>query len=124
MYLLKDEFRVTEEEANEYNSLPDNLPETKLTQKQKDLVSKLYYNYVGQTIDRMDWSTDLDDLELKEKWPSGPKLKRHEAQRIVLNNIVGLRHKLTNKEAASLFYSALHCRKSWQIVLRNVYKTK
>lgn len=33
---------MTEEEISSYNALPDNLPETKLTAKQKELVNELY----------------------------------------------------------------------------------
>jgi len=124
MYILKKELRVSKAEREAFESLPENLPETKLTQKQKDLVRSMYYKYIGRTIDNIDWSTDLDDLEMQEKWPSGARMKRHEAQRIVLGFVLNLNQRMTNKEAAKCFYSAMNGRKAYIEVKRRAYDCK
>ena len=62
----------------------DNLPGTHLTKKEKDRVSRVYHDYIARHIDNRDWSPALVETEQKENWPSGQRMKKHEAQRIVL----------------------------------------
>ena len=101
-----------------------NLPETVLTNKEKEFVNSLYYKYVGRTIDNMDWNTDLDDLEKSEKWPSGNRMKMHEARRIVIGHIETVNRwgNLTDKKAADLFLSIMKSyRESFKVVCFYAY---
>ena len=121
---LNSEFLMTTEEINQYNDLPDNLPENTLTNKQKDLVWELYRKYITKTIDNIGWSKDLFEIEKSEKWPSGPRVKAHEAKRIILNNLVYLntsRKTLSLRDAVRLFHSGLTCRECYSKLLYNAY---
>lgn len=123
---LKKEFRMSANEIKEYNLLPDNLPENKLNQKQKDLVNRLYYKYISCTIDNQDWSENMYQVEKKEGWPSGPRIKEHEAKRIILCNLVYLnesKKELTIKEAAKFFHSAMSCREMYIKLINKCYCT-
>ena len=102
---------MSEDEINAYNALPDNMPDTKLSVKQKELVSNLYRKYITK-IDNQDWSIEMYKAEQKENWPSGPRIKEHEAKRIILNNLIDLQRRKNDdiNELAGLFHSALTCR--------------
>lgn len=89
-YKLKPEFLLLPEEIEQYNALPDNLPDNKLTKKQIELVSTLYYKYITKNIDNQSWGKDMYKVEKEEKWPSGPRVKDHEAKRMILTNLVYL----------------------------------
>lgn len=117
---------MNQEEITFLESLPDNLPESKLTQKQKDTVSAMYYKYLAGKVVK-GWGTELCEIEQKENWPSGPRVKRHEAQRMILGNLLELnkyRKELTATEAASKFFHCLTCRESYTILLNKVYNLK
>jgi hypothetical protein len=121
---IKPEFKMTKEEIELLQAMPDNSPETKLTQKQKDIVSHIYYKYIANKVVR-GWGQDLAEFEQKEKWPSGPRLKRHEAQRMILGNLIELnlyRDNMTAEQAASKFFSCITCRESYTILISKVYK--
>ena len=122
-YKLKPEFTLTSEEVEQYNKLPDNLPDNKLKAKEKDFVNSLYYRYITRNIDNQSWSKDMYKVEKEEKWPSGPRVKDHEAKRMILSNLVYLntRPELTMEEAASLFHSCLTLRPMYSKLVYNVY---
>ena len=122
-YKLKPEFTLTSEEVEQYNKLPDNLPDNKLKAKEKDFVNSLYYRYITRNIDNQSWSKDMYKVEKEEKWPSGPRVKDHEAKRIILSNLVYLntRPELTMEEAASLFHNCLTLRPMYSKLVYNVY---
>jgi thioredoxin reductase len=123
MFTIKKEFRMTKQEIENYNALPDNLPDNKLTAKQVDQVNALYYKYITKTIDRKDWSKEMFEVEKREAWPSGPRMKAHEAKRIVLNNLIEQQgRKLTDKKAAIRFHSALTCRPMYAKLLHEIYE--
>lgn len=121
---LRAEFVMSEEHMTFLNSLPENLPDTKLTKKQIETVSEIYYTYISNKIYR-GWGQDLAEFEQKsEKWPSGPRVKRHEAQRMILGNLVFLnqyKKELTAPAAASFFFSCVSMRESYQILVSKVY---
>jgi len=121
---FRPEFKMTAEEIAAYEQLPDNLPDINLTQKQIQLVKELYYKYISIQIDRRDWSEDMYKVEMKEKWPSGPRMREHQAKRIILNNLVELnkRGDLTLLEAARKFHSALTCRPMYSKLVACVYE--
>lgn len=124
LYRLRKEFIMTPEQIAAYRALPDNMPETKLNKKQLELVWNLYYKYVENKIVK-GWGTQLFEIEKIEKWPSGPRMKTHEAKRIVLNNLVEINeHKtvLTAEKAADLFFNVLSCRESYTILTSKVYE--
>ena len=121
--LLKEKFKMTPEEIEGFRVLPDNLPETVLTKKQKDFVSGLYYKYIKRPIDNPGWGNPLYMLEKKEKWPTGDRMKEHEAMRIVLNPLVEhqAKQELPVEDAVLLFQGALDCRECYQKVLKEIY---
>lgn len=123
--ILRPEFVMTREEVKQYNELPDNLPDVKLTQKQKDFIHSLYYKYLSGKVVK-GWGLDLFQIEKGEKWPSGPRMKTHEAMRIVLNQLVRSqdRKKMTGGKAIDFFFTALSCRESYQILVSKIYELK
>lgn len=123
-YKLLPSYRMTAAEITEYNALPDNLPETKLSVKQKEFVSDLYSKYIGRPIDVQSYYKPMYEREQSDgPWPSGPRLKKHEAQRIILNNLVFCqsRKTLTHSAAASWFHSALTCRRGYAELIAKIY---
>ena len=51
MIKLNNKFKMTNNEIEQYNLLPDNLPENKLKPKQIEFINDLYYNYITLNID-------------------------------------------------------------------------
>ena len=125
-YKLKPEFTLTSEEVEQYNKLPDNLPNNKLKAKEKEFVNSLYYRYISKNIDNQDWSKDMYRVEKEEKWPSGTRVKDHEAKRMILSNLVYLntRPELTMEEAASLFHNCLTLRPMYAKLVYKVYSAE
>lgn len=123
---FRPEFKMTAEEIAAYEQLPDNLPDINLTKKQIEFVSGLYYKYIGKIIDRRDWSIDMYREEMKKKWPSGPRMREHQAKRIILNRLVELnkRGDLSLLEASREFHIALTCRPMYSKLLFHVYEVK
>jgi hypothetical protein len=121
--ILKAEFILTAEEIQNYNSLPDNMPDNKLSKKQIDLVNNLYYKYIAKNIDNQSWSVPMFEIEKREKWPSGPRVKSHEAKRFILSNLVFLNSqpKLTLEQALIKFYSVIECRPMYSKLVKLVY---
>ena len=125
MYTIQPQFKMSVQEISDYNNLPDNLPDNNLTAKQKYFVALLYSKYISGTIDGRSWNRAMFKEEQQEKWPSGPRLKDHEAKRIILSNLVEQQgRKLTDKEAAQKFHSALTCRPSYAKLLQSIYTNK
>jgi len=120
---IRPEFIMLQSDIKSYNELPDNMPDIKLKESQKTLVSHLYRKYVGGKITR-GWGQELFEVEMKEKWPSGPRMKTHEAKRIILNNLVELqaKQKLSVKDSAKMFFGALTCRDCYVTLIKEVYE--
>ena len=125
-YKLKPEFTLTSEEVEQYNKLPDNLPNNKLKAKEKEFVNSLYYRYITKNIDNQGGYKDMYRVEKEEKWPSGPRVKDHEAKRMILSNLVYLntRPELTTEEAASLFHNCLTLRPMFAKLVYKVYSAE
>lgn len=123
-YNLLPEFKMTQEEIEMYNSLPDNMPGNKLNKKQLDFVCEMYYKYITKNIDNQNWSEEMYKTEMREKWPSGPRVKSHEAKRFILGNLVYRQEKpvLTLEEAADTFLSCLTARPMYAKLISKVYK--
>ena len=125
MYTLKKEFVMAQSDIEAYKALPDNLPETVLSKKQKQLIYSLYYKYLGRVF--YGWGSELWKLEKGEKWPSGPRVKDHEAMRMILGHLISeniYKPKMTDKRAADHFFGALTCRQSYAELLRQIYERK
>lgn len=124
--ILKSQFIFSPEDKEFLNSLPPNMPDTKLTKKQIDRVSSIYYKMIPKNQVFKGWGVELFEVEKKEKWPSGPRVKAHEAKRIILSNLLELneRGNMNAEQAASKFFYALTCRETYTILLQNVYELK
>lgn len=123
-YQLKKEFTMNADEISFLAELPSNLPETKLTKKQIDRIAEIYYKYISNKVVR-GWGQDLAEFEQKEKWPSGNRVKRHEAQRFILEwlsfeNTSNL--SMDSKKAAKHFFAHLQTREAYQILIRNIFE--
>ncbi len=121
---IKPEFILTKEELKIYRELPDNMPDIKLTAKQIEAVNGLYHKYITKQIDNTSWNVAMYEIEKREKWPSGPRVKAHEAKRFILNNLVELNenHKaLTIKEAMIKFYCVIELRPMYSKLVKLVY---
>lgn len=124
---LKPEFTMSKEEIALYRELPDNMPGTHLTPKQKELVNSLYYKFITRNIDNQKWGQPMYKIEQGEKWPSGPRVKDHEAKRFILNNLVETNegHKaLSLKEAARKFHCCISLRPMYAKLVYEMYDTE
>ena len=124
MKVINKKYKMKESEMKELEALPDNMPENKLSKKQKDLVWNLYYKYIERYIDNYDYSVDLFMTEKKEKWACGKRTTNEQAKRFVLSDLLNLnKHysKMTNKEASELFYRALTCKQRHSKLVSFVY---
>jgi len=124
---LRPEFRINKEDSAALNALPDNLPDTKLTEKQKDLVNTLYHKYIYQNRVTYGWGTDIYRLEQKEKWPSAGKVKIHEAKRMILGWLdTYTQHydNLTDKKALEFVMQEITCREADRILISKAYEIK
>lgn len=121
--ILRPEFIFLPEDRAALESLPDNLPDTKLTAKQKETVSRLYYKYISKNQLFHGWGTELFEIEKKEKWPSGPRVKDHEAKRFILENLLSINEKgnMTPTEAARYFHNVMTCRPMFVLLVQKVY---
>lgn len=119
---LKPEYIMAKEDIDFLNGLPDNMPDTKLTEKQKLHVGHLYHKYLGK-IDNLDWSIPMVEMEMKEKWPSGPRMKREQAQRICLNFLVTEQplNGMSLRRAAWHFLTGIRHRDSARRIVVNVW---
>lgn len=76
---------MTAQDIEALNSLPDNMPDIKLTAKQIAIVDTIYSRYIGRYIDNREYIPIYEqDRKTERNWPSGPRMKRHEAKRIIL----------------------------------------
>jgi len=124
-YRIKAALILSSEDKETLKNLPDNLPTIKLSKKQIDQVNALYYKYISKNQIHQGWSRELFEIELKEKWPSGPRVKRHEAKRFILNNLLWIndeKHKMTITEAAAMFFNNLTSRESFTVLLYKGYE--
>lgn len=116
-------FVWTKEEIEQYNALPDNMPDIELTAKQKRFVDELYYKYIDKLIDNQSWGAPLYKIEMREKWPSGSRMREVQAKRIVLNALHNQQGKgMTALQAAKYFLSSLDSRGCYRKVIKACYK--
>ncbi len=104
-------------------ALPDNLPESVLTVKQKDEVRRIYREYIKTDNDGYEGNT-LWKLEKKESWAGGERIKDHEAKRMLLGHLVYRNElgDLSMVNAVSLFHSALTFRPAFARLTSLMYE--
>ena len=105
------------------NNLPDNMPDVKLSRNQIDRINLIYHTYINNG--KLDTYTCLYKEEQREKWPSGPKVKKHEAQRFILGWLASCNEyykSMNNKKAASYFFTTLNCRDMNKLLISKIYK--
>lgn len=123
MWKLKDQVRLGHENIAFLEGLPDNFPETKINSRLRMEIDTVYMNRIGR-VERKKKYTCFE-LEQMNKWPSGERIKKHEAQRILLGWLSeSERHRpvMTDKEAAKHFYGSLDNRASWIQLLSLIYE--
>lgn len=130
MIKLNNKFKMTKKEIEQYNLLPDNLPDNKLTKKQIEFVNDLYYNYITLNIDNKINGYELfigDNREFTKNWYCGKKTTKYQAKRFVLNELVNLNRKyylkMSNKEALKMLYNSLTCMRHHRILVEWCFKT-
>ena len=108
------------------DNLPENLPGNKLTEKQRTEVMRIYHHYITRHIDNVEMRRPLYKDEMAVKWASGPRMKEHEAKRMILSNLkeANMRGNLTDKQAADRFYNLLNCRETFLRLLSHLYQRK
>lgn len=120
---MHSKFIMSQEDIDQLDTLPDNFPETHLTPKQKDLVDTIYYRYVSRGKVSNDLLKELYELVQKENWPGGERVKKHEAQRLVLQWLVEFnRHPEPSVGAAlRLLYENIRTCEANRILITAVY---
>lgn len=123
LIFIKGQFILSDEEIQKYNELPDNMPDNKLNKKQIEFINGLYYKYITKNIDNQSWGLPMYEIEKREKWPSGSRVKSHEAKRFILSNLVYLNTKkqLTINEALIKFYTVIDLRPMYSKLVKLVY---
>ena len=119
MIKLNKAFKMTKAELLTFralNSDKPNLPETKLNKQETNFVHSLYRKYIITNVDNTDWNLSLEEMERKEKWPSGNRVTMLQAQRMIINFLEGINElgDMTDKQAAKYFLGSLRSRASFQ----------
>lgn len=108
---------MTAQDIEALNSLPDNMPENKLKAKQIETVNNIYHKYIGIYIDQQSYGKPLHELdrENERNWPSGPRMKQHEAKRVVLHWLINEQRYLTatTEELMKHFYTVCGSRPAY-----------
>jgi hypothetical protein len=112
--------------GNDYGIYMAAMPDVPLSKKQKEIVTDLYYRFITKRIDHQRMGLELYKTETREKWPSGPRVKEHEAKRFILEQLVELnsprRIEMNASEAADFFFSALNWRSYNQEIIKYAYR--
>lgn len=111
---LKSQLIMSAEDIQTLSELPANMSDNKLTAKQIRQVEDIYHKYIGEHLDNIDLSGPLWEQDRKHEpnWPSGPRMKRHEAKRIVLNWLMSEQKHMTDstEQLAKHFLMVCRCR--------------
>ena len=74
MVKLNHRFKMNNNEIEQYNLLPDNMPDNKLNKKEIEFVDDLYYKYITLNIDNEINGYELfvgDNREFTKNWYCG-----------------------------------------------------
>ena len=120
---MHSKFIMSQEDINYLKTLPGNFPETHLTRKQKDTIDTIYRKYLRRELVSNNLLKELYELEGKEKWPGGERVKKHEAQRLVLQWLIEFNNQPepTVEQAMLLFYQNIKTCLPNQILITSAY---
>lgn len=120
---MHSKFIMSQEDIDLLKTLPANFPESHLTPKQKKLIDTIYHKYLRREIVSNDLLKELYELEQREMWPAGERVKKHEAQRLVLEWLVDFnRQPEPSIEAAmKLFYQNIKTCEPNRILITSIY---
>ena len=127
MLKMNKKYIMKKSELKEYDLLPD-IPDNKLTKKQKELVWNLYYKYIARQIDNYNNSTELCELPtFKQNWCGGQRTTIQHRKILVLNQLVNLnKHSKTikNNEISDFLYSAIGSMEHYRTIVKFAYKNE
>ena len=111
MIKLNKAFKMSKKELTTFRALDNekpNMPDTKLTKKESEFINEVYRKYITRGVDNIDWNLSLEEMERKEKWPSGPRVTMLQAKRMIVSFLEGIneRGNMTDKAAAKYFLSS------------------
>ena len=125
MLKMNKKYIMNKSELKEYDLLPD-IPDNKLTKKQKELVWNLYYKYISRQIDNYNHSTELCELPtFKRNWAGGQRTTIQHRKMLVLNSLVELnkyRKTIKNSEINDFLYNALDSMEHYRTIVKFAYK--
>ena len=127
MLKMNKKYIMKKSELKEYDLLPD-IPDNKLTKKQKELVWNLYYKYIARQIDNYNDSTELCELPtFKKNWCGGQRTTIQHRKMLVLNQLVELnkyRKTIKNNEISDFLYSAIGSMEHYRTIVKFAYKNE
>ena len=129
MVKLNNKFKMSSNEIEQYNLLPDNMPDNKLNKKQIEFVNDLYYKYITLNIDNKINGYELfigENREFTKNWYCGKKTTKYQAKRFVLRELVNININnkiMTNKRALKYLYTSLTSMRHFRILVEHCFKT-
>ncbi len=124
---MNKKYIMKKSELKEYDLLPD-IPDNKLTKKQKELVWNLYYKYITRKIDNYNYPNELCELPVfKKNWAGGKRTTIEHRKMLVLNQLVRLNkdHKtIKNSRINDFLYSAIGSMEHYRIIVKFAYKNE
>ena len=129
MVKLNNKFKMANNEIEQYNLLPDNMPDNKLNKKEIEFVNDLYYEYITLNIDDKINGYELfigDNKEFTKKWFCGKKTMKYQAKRFVLRELVNINmnnKKMTYKKALNYLYGSIASMRHHRILVQFCFKS-
>ena len=129
MVKLNHRFKMNNNEIEQYNLLPDNMPDNKLNKKEIEFVDDLYYKYITLNIDNEINGYELfvgDNREFTKNWYCGKKTMLHQAKRFVLCQLVNINMNnkiMSNKKALNYLYSSIDSMRHHRILVQFCFKS-
>jgi len=129
MVKLNNKFKMNNNEIEQYNLLPDNMPDNKLNKKQIEFVNNLYYKYITLNIDNEINGYELfigDNREFTKNWYCGKRTTKYQAKRFVLNQLVNINMNnktMSNKKALNYLYGSIDSMRHFRILVQFCFKS-
>tara|TARA_R110002096_G_scaffold345488_1_gene538940 strand:- start:205 stop:609 length:405 start_codon:yes stop_codon:yes gene_type:complete len=127
MLKMNKKYIMKKSELKEYDLLPE-IPENKLTKKQKELVWNLYYKYITRKIDNYNYPNELCELPtFKKNWYSGKRTTLDHRKMLVLNQLVELnkyRKTIKNSEINDFLYNSIDSMEHYRTIVKFAYKNE
>ena len=127
MLKMNKKYIMKKSELKEYDLLPD-IPDNKLTKKQKELVWNLYYKYIARQIDNYNDSTELCELPtFKKNWYCGKRTTIQHRKMLVLNQLVELnkyRKIIKSNKISEFLYNAIDSMEHYRTIVKFAYKSE